>query len=360
MLLLLELVEQLIIQNGSSTLRLNTLQYSKNYTLLSFYPACNADNKVGNDKWANCILNSNFKEQIKIYNDMFYNHTIPSLNKIDKESKKSIDIEALKEKFTSFTNKSLQFSNSFFNNNNTNTPSDMFGEFRKNVIEPLQNEISNLGNTKNKILISINDDIQKHKDEVTSLERQKDNIATRLNSTQFVIGTLPLTLTQTIAGFPVALAIGFLICVTLLTSTIKLFGELRKDGHKKIALIAPLWIYPTGIRLNIIARFLVFSTPFILFIIAWCLIGYSFTLCPHNKDLLNIFGVHSECLNSYTDSFRIADFRIWIYTILYVVSFGTFITGLLIIASKVSKLRGSIRKLRSNRLIWYIKRAYVF
>lgn len=278
--------------------------------IILFYPACNADNKVGNDKWANCILNSNFKEQIKIYNDMFYNHTIPSLNKIDEESKKSIDIEALKEKFTSFTNKSLQFSNSFFNNNNTNTPSDMFGEFRKNVIEPLQNEISNLGNTKNKILISIKDDIQKHKDEVTSLERQKDNIATRLNSTQFVIGTLPLTLTQTIAGFPVALAIGFLICVTLLTSTIKLFEELRKDGHKKIALIAPLWIYPTGIRLNIIARFLVFSTPFILFIIAWCLIGYSFTLCPHNKDLLNIFGVHSECLNSYTDSFRIADIRI--------------------------------------------------
>jgi hypothetical protein len=119
----------------------------------------------------------------------------------------------------------------------------------------------------------INDKIQKDRDVIISVERQKDNIAARLNSTQFLIGTLPLTLTQTIAGLPVALAIGFLICITLIKSTINLFGQLS-ESHNKIALFTPLWIYPTGTklniisRLNIIARFLVFSTPFILFIIA--------------------------------------------------------------------------------------------
>jgi hypothetical protein len=68
--------------------------------------------------------------------------------------------------------------------------------------------------------MSINDKIQKDRDVIISVERQKYNVAARPNSTQFVIGTLSLSLTQTIAGLRVALAIGFLICITLLKSTI--------------------------------------------------------------------------------------------------------------------------------------------
>jgi hypothetical protein len=207
----------------------------------------------------------------------------------------------------------------------------MSDEFRKKIIAPLQREIVKLNDIQHIRLSLINGDIQKHKDEIISVERQKDNIAARLNSTQFVFGTLPLTLTQTIAGLPIALAIGFMICVTLLKSTIHLFRKL-KDEHQDIALIAPLWIYPEGTKLNSIPKFLVFSTPFILFITAWCLIGYSFTLCPHNKDLLNTFGISSECLNYYSDLLGEADFRLGIYTGLYVISEAVFVTGLLSIA----------------------------
>jgi hypothetical protein len=89
-------------------------------------------------------------------------------------------------------------------------------------------------------------------------------------------------------------------------------------------------IYPKG-RLNTTLRFLVFSTPFIVFIIACCLIAYSFILCPHNKDLLNTFGISSECLNSYMDLFRLADFRMWIYMGLYIASFIVFIIGFRVI-----------------------------
>jgi hypothetical protein len=299
---------------------------SKNNTLLSTYPSCNNSTQLASDAWANCILKSNVEGHIKKYSDIFYNHILRSLNNLDDESKKLMPIEAFKRNFTAATDRFLQRSAIFFGENNATTPFQMSSEFRMEITNPLQNGINMLKDSQQKKLISIDDIIQKDKDEIISVERQKDNIAARLNSTQFVFGTLPLTLTQTVAGFPIALAVGFLICVTLLKSTIDIFWEL-KTVHTYIAFIAPLWIYPTGSRLNIIARFLVFSTPFVLFITAWCLIGYSFTLCPHNKDLLNIFGVPSECVKSYMDSFRIADFHIWIYTILYAVSFVAFIIG---------------------------------
>jgi hypothetical protein len=301
----------------------------QNKTILSMYPQCNTNNKTGSDDWANCILNKNFEEQIKKYNDTFSTSIIPPLNNLDHESQKLIHIDDFQKNFNNLTNQYTLRSNSFFAKNNTLTPSQMSNEFRREITSPLQNEIIKLSSAQHKKLSMVNDDIRKHKDEVISVERQKDNISARLNSTQFVFGTLPLTLTQSISGLPVGLAIGFLICVVLLKGAINYQSKL-KSWYKDIAGIAPLWIYPKG-RLNMILRFLIFSTPFIVFIIACCLIAYSFTLCPHNKDLLNTFGISSECLNHYMDLFRLADFRIWIYVGLYVASFIIFIIGFRVI-----------------------------
>ena len=158
----------------------------------------------------------------------------------------------------------------------------------------------------------------------TRLINDKVGIETRLNETQFPFGKLPLDLDQSVAAFPIALAIGFVVCVSLQCSTIRL----RKEYHRwykkkypehsnftdqKVALIAPLWIDPISSKVNQISRFIILVTPFLIFILTIYLISYYLFLIRGNQNISSYF----------------TSDNIWIYSGIYVLAIAFFIYGCL-------------------------------
>jgi hypothetical protein len=85
------------------------------------------------------------------------------------------------------------------------------------------------------------------------MEQLKSELKTRLDAIDTPFGKLPVGLNEAILGFPVLIAIGFLLCMRQLAETARLrraFAALyrRRDPegrlltHQQIALIAPLWL----------------------------------------------------------------------------------------------------------------------
>jgi len=172
--------------------------------------------------------------------------------------------------------------------------------------------------------------LEKMKNELDSqlkeLHIKETEIENRLKQIEFPFGKLPIGLNESIAVFPVLLAIGFVVLASSLRDTIRL----RKNYHKlyqskdpkqkiltdeQIMLIAPLWIDPLNIKNKNIFSFLILSIPFFIFIVSCSMIFYSWTIPGFLR-----FG---ELLNW------------WLYGGLYALGLLIFIYGYYLVSSAV-------------------------
>ena len=155
-------------------------------------------------------------------------------------------------------------------------------------------------------------------DQLNKMKEEEKQVAARLDQIEFPFGKLPVGLTESIAIFPIILAIGFLVVASQLRETIQLrksFHQLyqRKDptrtvlNDQQIALIAPLWIDPENTNKQKLARLIILSIPFVIFIISCILIFYNWSIPG--------FFAYADQLNW------------WLYGGLYVVSLLIFIYG---------------------------------
>lgn len=154
--------------------------------------------------------------------------------------------------------------------------------------------------------------------QLNKMKEQEKQIETRLEQIEFPFGKLPVGLTESIAIFPILLAIGFFVVASQLRETIQLrknFHQLyqRKDPTKsvvdnqQIALIAPLWIDPMDTHKQKLIRFTILSVPFLLFLVSCILIFYNWTIPG--------FFAYADRMNW------------WLYGGLYLISLVIFIYG---------------------------------
>lgn len=126
-------------------------------------------------------------------------------------------------------------------------------------------------------------------DRLNKMKDQEKQIGARLQQIEFPFGKLPIGLTESIAVFPIILAIGFFIIASQLRQTIRLrknFHQLyqQKDPTKtvlddgQIALIAPLWIDPESPNKQKLVRVTILSIPFLIFLISCTLIFHNWTI----------------------------------------------------------------------------------
>jgi hypothetical protein len=124
---------------------------------------------------------------------------------------------------------------------------------------------------------------------LADLQERETQVASRLNQIEFPFGKLPIGLSESIAVFPIILAIGFLLLAILLRDTIQLRKSYhllyqRKDPNKEILtdeqimLIAPLWIDPLNPNKKNIISLIILSIPFLIFIVSCIMILYSWTI----------------------------------------------------------------------------------
>ncbi len=155
-------------------------------------------------------------------------------------------------------------------------------------------------------------------DQLNKMKEQEKQVAARLEQIEFPFGKLPVGLTESIAIFPIILAIGFLVVASQLREAIQLrknFHQLyqRKDPTKtvlndqQIALIAPLWIDPESPYKQKLVRLTILSIPFLIFIISCILIFYNWSIPG--------FFAYADQLNW------------WLYGGLYLLSLVIFIYG---------------------------------
>lgn len=148
----------------------------------------------------------------------------------------------------------------------------------------------------------------------TEMGKLRDEFRARLKEIETPFGRLPVGLNEALLGFPVLLAVGFLVCVVQMMDARRLraaFADVyrRSDpegtvlGDKEVALVAPLW--PSPERRGATLLMLV---PFLVFLLAVGVVVYSWRM---------------------TDSFRaVGGLSLGIFFGLYGVSMITFLVAL--------------------------------
>lgn len=125
--------------------------------------------------------------------------------------------------------------------------------------------------------------------QVTHLEKTEEEVSARLSQIESPLGKLPVGLNESILIFPLVLAIGFGLCISLFCETTQLRRVvhdfyLQKDPEQiiltdqQIALIAPLWIDPLVKERNRAINLAVLLLPFFFFVMACGLIIYLWAL----------------------------------------------------------------------------------
>jgi hypothetical protein len=160
--------------------------------------------------------------------------------------------------------------------------------------------------------------------EKSQLDRNK--IQAILNQTQFPFGKLPLNLDESVAAFPVALGIGFVLSASYLANSIHLRKELhiwykiryrdidKKVLEKRVLLLSPLWIDPLNAISTRIIKSIIFVTPFVIFVLSCYMICYYIIFRPDSQ-IASLFSYES-----FTSE--------WAYLGLYLICTGFFIFGI--------------------------------
>lgn len=122
--------------------------------------------------------------------------------------------------------------------------------------------------------------------DLADMEQLKGELKTRLDAIDTPFGKLPVGLNEAILGFPVLIAIGFLICMRQLADTARLRGAFatlyrRRDpqgrllSRQQIALIAPLWLDADAPGRPRALAVLTLAAPLVIFLIAVAAVAYS-------------------------------------------------------------------------------------
>lgn len=152
------------------------------------------------------------------------------------------------------------------------------------------------------------------------MAKLRDEFRARLKEIETPFGRLPVGLNEALLGFPVLLAVGFLVCVVQMTDARRLraaFAEVyrRSDpegtvlGDKEVAMVAPLW--PSPERRGATLLMLV---PFLVFLLAVGVVIYSWRMTDSFRavgglSLAIFFGLYGLSAITFLGSLRFALYR---------------------------------------------------
>jgi hypothetical protein len=310
------------------------------------FPICDIKFHYGTNEWADCNLNEKIHSQIEQFNQVLLQNVSSHLKSISNNSQLS-ELQELQNAFNDLKNHSYKigpniYSKSKSNLNTTGTELSQLTKLSDDVRVFQQARNKTIEPTRVKFDINIKQQGKQQDFELKQLNATKmlllkdryksildrDKIEARLNQTQFPFGKLPINLDESVAAFPLALGIGFILSASYLAYSIHLRKELHnwykvkyKDTEKRlldqrISLIAPLWIDPINSKTTRIFKFIIFIIPFIIFILSCYMIFYYIIFRQGNQILSSLF--------SY-ESFSNA----WTYVGLYLICTGFFIYGTL-------------------------------
>ena len=157
------------------------------------------------------------------------------------------------------------------------------------------------------------------------LNDTKQQIEKRIDQIEFPFGKLPIGINDSIYLFPIGIAVGFILIVSIMSDQFKLRQDLfqfyeKKDRNKRyytnfnFSKIFPIWIDQLNSSIFIKSmKFLLLLLPFIVFLISWYMIDNIWTIDNTNNIDNIIFG--DKTLNRY------------VYQISYLIILGLFIYG---------------------------------
>ena len=310
------------------------------------FPTCDTEFHFGTNEWASCNLGEKIRLELEQFNQILLQNVSHQLSLIDNNSQ-LLGLQKLQKGINDLKNHSYETGKKTFSMNESNSPTLGGGlaqlEKLTNDIHKFQQAYNNtIEPSRVKFDSEIKQLVEQHNFESRNLtltkmslleDRQRsvsdrNKLEYRLNQTQFPFGKLPINLDESIAAFPVALAIGFLVSASYLANSIQLRKELHswyrvkyKDSDKslldqRISLIAPLWVDPSNSKATRIMKFTIFLIPFFTFILSAVLIFYYIVFRQDNQILASLFS-YGSFSNPLT------------YAGLYLVCAGFFIYGTL-------------------------------
>jgi len=289
----------------------------------------NCDQITNQTFFIRCNVIEQAKELFVNYNTTLFEQVIASLIKIDKNIQNIMDIPSLKIKTNNLQNS--------FNDILKNTPElSEFYPSKLGVRDQLQTEVDKYWNEYYPLIEvqiqKIEPDIHKliyEKNNLTSqlnlLNDTKQQIEKRIDQIEFPFGKLPIGINDSIYLFPIGIAVGFILIVSIMSDQFKLRQDLfqfyeKKDRNKRyytnfnFSKIFPIWIDQLNSSIFIKSmKFLLLLLPFIVFLISWYMIDNIWTIDNTNNIDNIIFG--DKTLNRY------------VYQISYLIILGLFIYG---------------------------------
>lgn len=202
------------------------------------------------------------------------------------------------------------------------------------------------------LIFKIQSNLDKEKDIVSGLQNEKKMLQQTANELQNQVVQIDIRLNQPVSPFlrifsiemiplyPMSLALGFLVSISILRDIYKLRGELYQLYKKRysesdmladelIIVNAPLWIDPLKRTQNHIARFFVLVIPLLFFSITLIMLIYIW------------FFIHNT-FNLFSD---VTYFSRIIYGILYALSIAIFTYSFLILTKEYNQYcRSNLKK----------------
>ena len=288
------------------------------------------------DNWRKRQILQQVQHQFDDYQAILREHVIKPLQVIDKKELVVFDIAAIEAGLDTLQ---AAFANELSQNPDFWVTFTGKGEFYGSLDARIDRFWQVHGSGIEQQSQALNDEInrfQRAKAEFDSLladlKVRETQVASRLNQIEFPFGKLPIGLNESIAVFPIVLAIGFLVLAMSLRDIIRLrrsYHRLyqRKDPNKviltdeQIMLIAPLWIDPLNAARKNLVSLVILSIPFLIFIVACVIILYSWTL---------------------PGFIRIGEsFNWWLYGGMFLLSFLLFLYGYRQVAMEVKRYHDS-------------------
>lgn len=270
----------------------------------------------------NCRIEEELQSQFAGYQSILNQNVVSPLQPLDDEALAVIDLMALEEGLATLQatfEEKLAENPDFWR---TLAEKEAFFAELDEEVDRAWREYGSVIKDQNKKLEAELADLQARKaqseQQQAQLQTQEKQIGERLEQIEFPFGKIPVGLNESVALFPVLLAIGFLVSASLLVETMRLrkaFHTLyqQKDPSRtiltdrQIALITPLWIDPANPEQNQSLQFAILFIPAVIFIVTCGLIFYSWTI-P----------------DPFTGAGRLNQ---WVHGGLYVLSLGVFIYG---------------------------------
>jgi hypothetical protein len=291
------------------------------------FEQCNKFKSASMEKWVDCNVHAKVEGQESQYLQILRTNVSDPLQSLDSKYQRVIGLSGLKntidelpKEFNQTLEKNPHFWKTFAGKESFFNSIEFTGglnNFWSSYAPTVEKETRLLKPQMDKLKADNLTLTQEH----SRLNTAEGQIVDRLKEIEFPFGKIPIGLNESIAIFPLVLAIGFSICIFSLCKAVylrRIFHDLSlkkyfnksKLADKEIGLVAPLWIDPTASRVKQIVNFIILLVPFMIFIIAFYYILHILSIT--NITYLNTMSVNEK---AFKDA----------YTIIYILSFGFFI-----------------------------------